>query len=93
MLIVRYSVELTAARFGITVEKVNESLASARAKMAEVRKTRPCPQLDTKMLASWNGKVHTILIYASNIEVLAEVPLWKFQHKVHFTSRVLFIRT
>lgn len=57
MLIVRYSVELTAAHFGIAVEKVVELLASARAKMAEVRKSRPRPHLDTKMLASWNGKV------------------------------------
>lgn len=57
MLIVRYSVELTAAHFGITVEKVVELLASARAKMAEVRKSRPRPHLDDKMLASWNGKV------------------------------------
>lgn len=57
MLIVRYSVELTAAHFGISVEKVNELLASARAKMAEVRKSRPRPHLDNKMLASWNGNV------------------------------------
>ncbi|XP_008304495.1 spermatogenesis-associated protein 20 [Stegastes partitus] len=55
VLIVRYSVELTAAHFGISVEKVNELLASARARMAEVRKSRPRPHLDTKMLASWNG--------------------------------------
>uniref|UniRef100_UPI0037E8234C spermatogenesis-associated protein 20 isoform X3 n=1 Tax=Semicossyphus pulcher TaxID=241346 RepID=UPI0037E8234C len=55
VLIVRYSVELTAAHFGINIEKVNEVLASARAKMAEVRKSRPRPHLDTKMLASWNG--------------------------------------
>ncbi|XP_074475271.1 spermatogenesis-associated protein 20 isoform X1 [Sebastes fasciatus] len=55
VLIVRYSMELTAARFGISVEKVNELLASARAKMAKVRESRPRPHLDTKMLASWNG--------------------------------------
>ncbi|CAB1338156.1 unnamed protein product [Coregonus sp. 'balchen'] len=55
VLIVRYSVELTAARFGLSVEKVSELLASARAKLAEVRKSRPAPHLDTKMLASWNG--------------------------------------
>uniref|UniRef100_A0A8C4F8C5 Spermatogenesis associated 20 n=1 Tax=Dicentrarchus labrax TaxID=13489 RepID=A0A8C4F8C5_DICLA len=55
VLIVRYSVELTAAHFGISVEKVNELLASARGKMAEVRKSRPRPHLDTKMLGSWNG--------------------------------------
>ncbi|XP_061160336.1 spermatogenesis-associated protein 20 isoform X1 [Syngnathus typhle] len=55
VLIVRYSAELTAARFGISVETLNELLAWARAKMAEVRKLRPRPHLDTKMLASWNG--------------------------------------
>uniref|UniRef100_A0A665XBJ0 Spermatogenesis associated 20 n=1 Tax=Echeneis naucrates TaxID=173247 RepID=A0A665XBJ0_ECHNA len=55
VLIVRYSVALTAARFGISVDKVNELLVFARAKAAEVRKSRPRPHLDTKMLASWNG--------------------------------------
>ncbi|CAL8380507.1 unnamed protein product [Gadus morhua 'NCC'] len=47
--------ELTAARFGLSVATVTELLASARAKMAAVRSTRPRPHLDTKMLASWNG--------------------------------------
>ncbi|XP_068438650.1 spermatogenesis-associated protein 20 isoform X2 [Clinocottus analis] len=55
VLIVRYSVELTAARFGISVEKANELLASARTQMAKVRESRPRPHLDTKMLASWSG--------------------------------------
>lgn len=63
VLIVRYSVELTAAHFGISVEKVNELLASARAKMAEVRKSRPRPHLDTKMLASWNGNVCSTAVH------------------------------
>ncbi|XP_060795870.1 spermatogenesis-associated protein 20 [Neoarius graeffei] len=55
VLIVRYSVELTAAHFGLSVNKVTEVLASARAKLADVRGARPPPHLDTKMLASWNG--------------------------------------
>ncbi|KAJ3607866.1 hypothetical protein NHX12_024917, partial [Muraenolepis orangiensis] len=55
VLIVRYSVELTAARFGVSVAKVTQLLASARDKMAAVRESRPRPHLDTKMLASWNG--------------------------------------
>ncbi|KAI4873516.1 hypothetical protein NFI96_032599, partial [Prochilodus magdalenae] len=55
VLIVRYSVELTAARFGLSVERLTEVLASARTKLAEVRRARPPPHLDTKMLASWNG--------------------------------------
>lgn len=56
VLIVRYSAELTSAHFGISVEELTDILASARTKMAEVRKERPRPHLDTKMLASWNGK-------------------------------------
>ncbi|TRY94239.1 hypothetical protein DNTS_021997, partial [Danionella cerebrum] len=55
VLIVRYSVELTAAHFGISVSRLSELLSSARAKLAEVRRARPPPHLDTKMLASWNG--------------------------------------
>ncbi|KAJ0060272.1 hypothetical protein NL108_007771, partial [Boleophthalmus pectinirostris] len=55
VLIVRYSQELTAAHFGVSVKRLNELLATARAKMADVRKSRPRPHLDTKMLASWNG--------------------------------------
>ncbi|XP_051969132.1 spermatogenesis-associated protein 20 isoform X1 [Xyrauchen texanus] len=55
VLIVRYSVELTAAHFGISVDRLSELLADARAKLAEVRRARPPPHLDTKMLASWNG--------------------------------------
>uniref|UniRef100_A0A8C6U352 Spermatogenesis associated 20 n=1 Tax=Neogobius melanostomus TaxID=47308 RepID=A0A8C6U352_9GOBI len=55
VLIVRYSPELTAAHFGVSVKRLGELLATARAKMAEVRKSRPRPHLDTKMLASWNG--------------------------------------
>lgn len=55
VLIVRYSVELTAAHFGISVNRLSELLSEARAKLAEVRRARPPPHLDTKMLASWNG--------------------------------------
>ncbi|XP_030630170.1 spermatogenesis-associated protein 20 [Chanos chanos] len=55
VLIVRYSTELTAAHFGLAVDRLSEVLADARAKLAEARKSRPRPHLDTKMLASWNG--------------------------------------
>ncbi|XP_053367926.1 spermatogenesis-associated protein 20 [Clarias gariepinus] len=55
VLIVRYSVELTAAHFGLSVNKLTEVLTSARARLADVRRARPPPHRDTKMLASWNG--------------------------------------
>lgn len=79
VLIVRYSVELTAAHFGISVEKVNELLASARAKMAEVRKSRPRPHLDTKMLASWNGSVCNRTQYISHEWASKEHFCWRIQ--------------
>ena len=56
VLIVRYSAELTAARFGLSAEKAEEVLAVGREKLAQVRKGRPPPHLDTKMLSSWNGE-------------------------------------
>uniref|UniRef100_A0A8C9QWA2 Spermatosis associated 20 n=1 Tax=Scleropages formosus TaxID=113540 RepID=A0A8C9QWA2_SCLFO len=55
VLIVRYSAELTATRFGLSVEKTKEELAAARERLAEVRRGRPSPHLDTKMISSWNG--------------------------------------
>uniref|UniRef100_A0A8C3AY47 Spermatosis associated 20 n=1 Tax=Cyclopterus lumpus TaxID=8103 RepID=A0A8C3AY47_CYCLU len=73
VLIVRYSVELTAARFGISVEKANKLLASARTQMAKVRESRPRPHLDTKMLASWSGLM--LSAYASVGAVLGDKAL------------------
>lgn len=70
VLIVRYSAELTAAQFGLDVEGVNEILASCRSTLAEVRRARPPPHLDSKMLASWNGK-------ASRLRTMATLRPWR----------------
>uniref|UniRef100_A0A8C1N2T4 Spermatogenesis associated 20 n=1 Tax=Cyprinus carpio TaxID=7962 RepID=A0A8C1N2T4_CYPCA len=73
VLIVRYSVELTAAHFGISVDRLSELLSDARAKLAEVRRARPPPHLDTKMLASWNEsefvfvEEQKILTFSTNV--------------------------
>lgn len=68
MLIVRYSMELTAAHFGLSVNKLTEVLASAKAKLADVRRSRPPPHLDTKMLASWNGTIHmTVYVFSFSL--------------------------
>nr|XP_015211393.1 PREDICTED: spermatogenesis-associated protein 20 isoform X2 [Lepisosteus oculatus] len=55
VLIVRCSLELTAARFGLSVERVKEILKLGRERLAKVREQRPRPHLDSKMLSSWNG--------------------------------------
>lgn len=57
MLTVRYSLELTAARFGLDVEAVRTLLNSGLEKLFQARKHRPKPHLDSKMLAAWNGEV------------------------------------
>ncbi|XP_019349910.2 spermatogenesis-associated protein 20 [Alligator mississippiensis] len=55
ILIVQYSLELTAARFGLELDHLKAMLAKSRERLSEVRTQRPRPHLDSKMLASWNG--------------------------------------
>nr|XP_033816049.1 spermatogenesis-associated protein 20 isoform X1 [Geotrypetes seraphini] len=55
VLIMRYSLELTAARFGLDMSHLKSILSKCRAQLYESRIQRPRPHLDTKMLASWNG--------------------------------------
>ncbi|XP_069785510.1 spermatogenesis-associated protein 20 isoform X4 [Narcine bancroftii] len=55
VLIVHYSSQLTAAKFGLEVEKVKDILSTCRNRLDKVRKQRPRPHLDNKMVASWNG--------------------------------------
>ncbi|XP_069056153.1 spermatogenesis-associated protein 20 isoform X2 [Pleurodeles waltl] len=55
VLIQRYSLELTAARFHLDLGHLKTVLGNCRKKLFEVRMSRPKPDLDTKMVASWNG--------------------------------------
>ncbi|XP_029421839.1 spermatogenesis-associated protein 20 isoform X2 [Nannospalax galili] len=55
VLAVRYSLELTAARFGLDVEAVSTLLNKGLEKLFQARKHRPKAHLDSKMLAAWNG--------------------------------------
>ncbi|XP_069510996.1 spermatogenesis-associated protein 20 isoform X2 [Ambystoma mexicanum] len=55
VLIQRYSLELTAARFHLDVGHLKTILSLCMKRLLEARKKRPKPHLDTKMLASWNG--------------------------------------
>jgi uncharacterized protein YyaL (SSP411 family) len=49
------SVSETAARLGIPVEAITESLAVSRKRLFDVRSKRPRPHLDDKVLCAWNG--------------------------------------
>lgn len=56
VLIVRYSLELTAARFGLEPGRLGALLREGRQRLSAARAQRPRPHLDTKMLAAWNGE-------------------------------------
>ncbi|XP_067164391.1 spermatogenesis-associated protein 20 isoform X1 [Apteryx mantelli] len=55
VLIVKSSLELTAARFGLELGRLSALLRESRQRLSAARAQRPRPHLDTKMLASWNG--------------------------------------
>ncbi|XP_041363382.1 spermatogenesis-associated protein 20-like isoform X2 [Gigantopelta aegis] len=55
VLIVRGSLEDTAAHFGLDVTITETVLEKCRQKLYLVRQSRPKPHLDNKMVAAWNG--------------------------------------
>ncbi|XP_043943287.1 spermatogenesis-associated protein 20 isoform X2 [Protopterus annectens] len=55
VLIVHYSLELTAAKYGLETDEVKKLLERCREQLYSARQMRPRPHLDSKMLASWNG--------------------------------------
>ena len=56
VLIVRGSVEETADHFKLSVPITEQLLSQAKEQLAQVRRDRPKPQRDDKILTAWNGK-------------------------------------
>ena len=50
-----HTLEETAARFGVPLGRLRESLAKSRDRLLNVRSGRPRPQLDDKILTCWNA--------------------------------------
>jgi len=65
-----YPVEETAARFGMTPDKVQALLRRGAEKLMEVRATRVRPLRDDKVLAAWNGLM--ISAFAKGAQILNE---------------------
>ncbi|XP_039290860.1 spermatogenesis-associated protein 20 isoform X3 [Nilaparvata lugens] len=66
VLIVKYSEQETADKFGITVEEVRLALAEARKVLFEARLKRPRPHLDNKIITAWNGLMISGYAHAAN---------------------------
>jgi len=57
----------TAARFSLEPKKLEQLLASCRARLFDERKKRSAPLLDDKILADWNGLMIAALARASTV--------------------------
>jgi uncharacterized protein len=71
ILIQRHSVDETAERFGKSANEVSVLLERAREKLLTIRKQRPRPHLDDKIITAWNGL--TISAFARAAQVLGNV--------------------
>jgi uncharacterized protein YyaL (SSP411 family) len=70
ILIQRHTTTETAQHFKKSEDEVLQSLARSREKLLSIRAKRPRPQLDDKIIASWNGLM--ISAYARAAQVLNE---------------------
>lgn len=68
ILIVRHTVEETAAKFGMATDAIDGVLTKARSGLYALRKKRPRPHLDDKAIAAWNGLM--ISAFARAFQVL-----------------------
>jgi uncharacterized protein YyaL (SSP411 family) len=64
ILYVAHPVDETARMFKKSVIETGQNLAAARSRLFEVRKQRPRPHLDDKIIASWNGLMISAFVRA-----------------------------
>jgi uncharacterized protein YyaL (SSP411 family) len=61
------SLDTVAARLGLSLDELRDRLAPMRRKLREVRRQRPQPLLDTKIITSWNALMIRAFAYAGQI--------------------------
>ncbi|CAG0905768.1 unnamed protein product, partial [Cyprideis torosa] len=67
VLIIRGSLEQTAAKFGLSDDTVREGLKKGLDILYRVRQQRPRPHLDDKMVTSWNGLMISAFARAAQV--------------------------
>ena len=67
VLYVRAAIEEIAKRMGLTVEKAEELLSSAKKKMYAARLQRPTPYVDKTVYTSWNAMFVSAYLEASKV--------------------------
>ena len=86
ILIERHTAAETAQRFKKSEDEVRQSLTHSREKLLSVRKKRPRPHLDDKVISAWNGLM--ISAFARATQVLDEPRYLK-----NATHAAEFVRT
>lgn len=64
---VKNNLEETAKHFKKDVSEVEQSIQNSKAKILKVRRSRPRPHLDDKILADWNGLMIASLSFGSRV--------------------------
>src|SRR3989338_6215088 len=67
ILYVKRTLEETAKKFERTPAEINQILKQAKTKLFEIRKGRPRPHLDDKVLTDWNGLMISSLAFGSRV--------------------------
>ncbi len=70
VLYVKYPIEETAKQFNLTVDEVEQTIASCKKLLFEKRELRPRPHLDDKVITAWNGLM--ISAFARAYQILKE---------------------
>jgi uncharacterized protein YyaL (SSP411 family) len=71
ILMVRHSLDETAAKFGISAVEIESMVSKARFVLRAIRAKRPRPNLDDKTITSWNGLM--ISAFARAFQVLDDL--------------------
>ncbi|KAJ3047510.1 spermatogenesis-associated protein 20, partial [Rhizophlyctis rosea] len=87
VLIQRETLEETARRFDRSVEEIRGVLERVKAKLWEVRKGRPKPHRDDKVITSWNGLMISAIARAHQVLVLGKDPKSEDKHYLELATR------